>query len=205
MHLNFKILIALFFCTQLGWSQEEEEKNTGGIQEFELFFEIGYAQPISYGDNFINKGYDLSGTIDVGITTAFFYNTTLHSDINITSGDVTRPDLIGNIRSANFTRVSLGLGYPLEILDKLRFLPSIHVGYLKIGQNTDNGEFRDDGGFVAIEMALNYRIIKWIDISLGAKNYFDFLSIDAPSETGSFFDSAQSIYPFLGLRFRVGK
>lgn len=204
MHLNFKILCCVLLCAQLGWSQE---KNKPSIKrEFsETFFEIGYAQPLFYGDNFINKGYDLSGTVDLGITTAFLYNTTLHFDVNIASGDVTRPDLVGNIRSAVFTRVSTGIGYPLGVVDKLQFVPSLHIGYLKIGQNGFDGEFRDDGVFVAVEAAFYYKVFDWIDISLGAKNHFDFLRIEAPSGTASFFNNAQSVYPFIGVRFLVDK
>ncbi|SNR46109.1 hypothetical protein SAMN06265376_1011093 [Dokdonia pacifica] len=206
MHSSFKVLACILLCTQLGWSQEKVKDTTHTRNEFsKTFFEIAYTQPVSYGDNFINKGYDLSGTIDVGITTAFYYNTTLHFDVNIASGDVTRPDLVGNIRSAIFTRISGGIGYPLDITDKLQFIPSLHIGYLKIGQNGFDGEFRDDGVFLAPEVAFYYAVFGWIDISLGARNYFDFIRIDAPSDVRSFFNNAQSVYPYIGLRFLLDK
>ena len=206
MHLNFKIFVCTLFCVQLGWSQEKAKDTTATKKEFsELFFEIAYAQPLFYGDNFISEGYDVSGTVDLGITTSFFYNTTLHFDVNIASGDVVRPDLIGNIRSSVFTRVSAGIGYPLDITEKLRFLPSLHLGYLKIGSTIEDEKFRDDGVFIAAEVALYYAVFDWIDIALGAKNYFDFIRIDAPSQVQSFFNNAQSVYPYLGLRFRIEK
>lgn len=204
MHLNFKIFIGIFFCTQLSWAQEKT-KDTTAIKIIETFFEIAYTHPLFYGDNFINKGYDINSTVDFGVTTDFLYHTTLHFDLNVASGDVTRPDLIGNSRSANLTRASFGLGYPIEVVDKWSFLPSLHVGYLKIGQRVEDGKFRDDGVFVAIEAAFNYSILEWLDISLGVKNHFDFIRIDAPSQVQSFFNNAQSVYSYLGVRFRVDK
>ena len=204
MHLNFKIFVCTLFCVQLGWSQEKM-KDTTATKISETFFEIAYAQPLFYGDNFINKGYDISSAVDLGVTTDFLYDTTLHFDLNVASGDVIRPDLIGNIRSANLTRVSVGIGYPLDIVDKLSFLPSLHIGYLKIGQNVADGKFRDDGVFFNVEVALYYKAFEWVDIALGAKNHFEFIRIDAPSQTQSFFNNAQSVYPYLGLRFRVDK
>lgn len=204
MHLNFKIFIGLFLCTQLGWAQEKA-KDTTAIKIIETFFEIAYTQPLFYGDNFINKGYDVNSTLDFGVTTDFYYKTTLHFDLNVTSADVVRPELIGNIRSANLTRVSFGMGYPLDIVDKLSFLPSLHVGYIKIGQKVEDGKFRDDGVFLQIEAALNYRLFEFFDISLGLKNHYDFIRIEAPSQVQSFFDNAQSVYPYLGVRFRVDK
>jgi len=189
---------------QLSWAQEKEKDTTITKKEFsELFFEVAYAQPLFYGDNFISEGYDVSSTVDFGVTTTFFYNTTLHFDANIASGDVVRPDLIGNIRSSVFTRVSAGIGYPVAIIDKLSFLPSVHFGYLKIGSTIEEEKFRDDGIFIAPEVAFYYAVFDWMNISLGAKNYFDFTRIDAPTKVQSFFNNAQSVYPYLGVRFQV--
>lgn len=202
MYLNFRVIIIfILFIAQQGWSQEKIDKK-GIISDHPIVFEVAYTKPIFYGDNFINEGYEISDTADFGVALPFVYGTTFHLDLNVTSAEVTRPELIGNIRSANFTRVSFGFGYPVQVINKLSLLPSLHLGYIKIGQNIENRKFRDDGVFVQAELAVNYSVSGWLDISVGAKNHFDFLRIDAPAQTQSFFDNAQSIYPFIGIRLK---
>lgn len=205
MYSNFKIIIIIVLCTQLTWSQEREKDTLIASKNYpQLFLEIAYTQPVFYGDNFINKGYDINSTIDFGFTIAMD-PVSLHLDVNVSSSEVIRPDLIGNIRDANFTRISAGVGYPLDITSKWQFIPSLHLGYLKIGQLFDDEKIRDDGVFINAEVALHYRAFKWIDVSIGAKNHFDFIRIDAPSEIQSFFNNAQSVYPFIGLRFFLNR
>ena len=205
MHLNFKIVIVTLLSVQLSWSQEKEKDTAITRDTFvEGFIEIAYTQPIFYGNNFISEGYDVKNTINIGLTKGI-HSMVLHLDLNILSSDVVRPEVTGNARDANFTRVSGGVGYPLDINPRWQFLPSLNIGYLKIGQLFGDEKIRDDGFFINAEVALNYRVVEWIDISLGAQNYFDFISIDAPSEIQSFFNNAQSIYPFLGLRFRIAE
>ncbi|NQY05534.1 MAG: hypothetical protein HRT68_04835 [Flavobacteriaceae bacterium] len=204
MNLNFKTLACVLLCLQLALAQEKEEGKTPGKEAFSgIYLETGYAQPIFYGNNFINKGYDLSGTFDFGFNAVFLSNATFHFDVNVNSADVERPDLVGNIRSSVFTRISAGGGYLLYAKNKLSFIPSLHIGYLKIGQKFADEKFRDDGFFITAEIALSYRIFDWIDITAGAKNYFDFLNIEAPSGLKSFFNNAQSVHPYVGLRFRI--
>lgn len=205
MYLNFKIVIIALLCVQLSWSQEKEKDIPITRDTFvEGFIEVAYTQPIFYGNNFISEGYDVKSTINLGFTKGI-HSMVLHFDLNISSSDVVRPEVTGNVRDANFTRVSGGVGYPLDISSRWQFLPSLNIGYLKIGQLFGDEKIRDDGFFINAEVALNYRIYEWVDISLGAQNYFDFISIDAPSEIQSFFNNAQSIYPFLGLRFRIAE
>ncbi len=207
MFLNFRIFL-LLICTQIVWSQEENiVKDTIDIRTYETFFELNYTQPTFYGNNFINEGYDLQSGFSIGITTSFIYKTTLHIDLSIHSGDVTRPELVGNISSSNFTRLSFGFGYPLKVSEKFTFLPSLHYGYIKLGHDVPNSSeedrLRDDGAFVGIKAQLNYRIIEWLDINVGIIQQFDFLSIQTAPQEQSFFDNAQSIYPSIGLRFRI--
>ncbi|WP_299675237.1 hypothetical protein [uncultured Dokdonia sp.] len=199
------MIIVTLLCVQVSWSQENTEDTSITRDTFvEGFIEVAYIQPIFYGNNFISEGYDVKSTINIGLTKGIEFMV-LHVDLNIASSDVVRPDLVGNVRDANFTRVSAGVGYPLDINSRWQFLPSLNIGYLKIGQLFRDEKIRDDGFFINAEVALNYRVFKWGDISLGAQNYFDFISIDAPSEIQSFFNNAQSIYPFLGFRFRIAE
>ncbi|AXT20533.1 hypothetical protein D7030_05255 [Flavobacteriaceae bacterium AU392] len=208
MYLNTKpifTLLGLLFFVQIAWTQQENNVKEEIKPGFEIFFSVNYVQPIFYGDNFINATYDLDGGINFGVATTFFYNMRAYLDFSISSGNVERPELIGNIRSSNFNRVSFGLGYPLTIHRKIDITPSLHTGYIKLRHNLNftNDKPRDDGLFFGVKVQFNYEIYHRLELNISIINYFDFFRIESASQDQSFFDNAQSIYPSLGLRFKV--
>lgn len=174
----------------------------------QTFFEISFIKPIAYGDYFLNEPYDLESGVQFGIAHQI-NNISLHFDLGVHFGDVVAPELIGNIRSTNITRVSLGLGYPFKIVKDFEFLPVVHYGYVKLKHSIDGertgGGFRDDGFFIGLQLRLQYRILDWLDLMASVQNNFDFIQIDAPPQDESFFNGGSVLVPSLGLRMRLAR
>ncbi len=213
MYLNFKIILVLLFTTQLAWTQQnintKEQIETEQKQEkrnLKHTLGLSFFQPIYYGDNFINQAYSLNLGFDIDlIAYNIFKKFTLHINFKFNSGDVNRPELVGNIDSSNFTRISSGFGYFFQLNEKIHLLPSLNVGYVRLRNQLNFTEeiSRDDGIFIGLKVEAVYTINNWLYLNLGIGNDFDFFNIESAPQDDAFFNNALSIYPFVGVKIKL--
>ena len=176
MYSNIRIalVLCLLFSTTT-WSQTEEENQDKKPPLFPkslgIFTSLSYTQPQFYANDFLGQGYDFGGGFDIEFGFIIRNHFTIQLNFNGVSGDVVRPDLVGDIRSANLTRLSIGVGYIIELSKKFNIHPSAYYGRLALNQNINIGSGRvsDDGSFIALGLSLNYEVIRWLENFIRSK------------------------------------
>lgn len=212
-YMNSTIKIFLLFLLNgavlFGQIQEPGELEKIENKRSGMYIEVAGNAPLYYGNNFIAKAYRTTPGYEFGLTSEFATNFVLHIDVAIGNASVEKPELVGTIKETTITRVSMGAGFSFEIIDRLTFVPSLHIGYVKYGHQLQNrlsdgnGKTRDDGAFIGPEVQLIYTLINWLELSLRAQNNFDFLATQTAPEDESFFSNATSFIPSIGIRLKI--
>lgn len=219
MYLNIRFLIFLLLGTKTGYTQTSRQIDTTATvldtkklnqpsdhRDYGTYFEFNYLWPVAGDDYFLKEGYKIDSGIGVTIGTSL-HNITLQGEVRVATGQVTRPELVGNALSSTINRYSVGLGYVFYITDRFAIHPSIHYGGLVIRHTFENGssrnKVRDDGYFIGIKAQVNYELLSWLSITAGIQQNIDRLAIEAPVEEDDFFSNGTFFTPSVGLHFRI--
>lgn len=221
MYLNIRFLFLLLIYTSVGYTQTGKQIDTtsstletkgpnrsSNPHDYGTFFEINYLRPIAGDDYFLKEGYKIDSGIGLTIGTSL-HNITLQGEFRVATGQVTRPELVGNALSSTINRYSVGLGYVFYITNRFAIHPSIHYGGLVIRHTFENGssrnKVRDDGYFIGIKAQVNYELLSWLSITAGIQQNIDRLAIEAPIKEDTFFSNGTFLTPSVGLHFRIAR
>ncbi len=185
--------ISLMFLDSFGQEPGEVQRIYKYKKDKIGFLQVGWAQPFTFGNNFANKGLDVSRGLDFQIN-IYLQETNLFIGYRYQNlvADVSDPLLVGNYESTSIALNALNFGYFLAITEKLSLKPSISAGFNryknKIPQS--NVDFRDTGYTAIVSGSLDYKLNEKFSVHLSPEFRADFMNIVTARELDSFFGNA---------------
>jgi len=202
MSLNIKLL-AFIFCSTLGvLAQKGKNEEPVKILDKGSIYISSYT-PIAYGDNFANKGLELSTGFRLGLN--FYFDERFivgldYRNIYAENVDKQRLGLYDNteIHSLNFKG-----GYRYPINEKFVASATVFVGlaWYQSRSNQNSQSFRDGAVTFGLTTNLTYTIIGGLGIFIAPEFRFDSLKTKAPARIKDFFDNVNYITFSAGIRF----
>ena len=165
---------------------------------------VGLVLPQALGDGFIKEGYTLDPGVQFKAGILVDPKLVLGVDLQLYSGQVTEPTLVGNYRGTNFRRLLVFGQYNLlPVKSDLALRLGLQGGYIYHGNYTETERFRDDGYSLGIQSELSYRFSTTFGLYLQAQWMQEWLNIKTAESVQSEFDSVQSFIPGFGLRVYI--
>jgi hypothetical protein len=192
-----KVFLAILFCTQLTFGQEEKTK-----LKFHFESRISAILPINLGDNYLAKSNEAS----LGV--ALYFNFIKMSNFKLGGGydyirySITDISTGGNINSSRYNSIFVNLAYEIPILKKINLEPNIGIGSSKINLKSGNQSFgHQTGTDFRIGFNLDYELNDYFAFFMGTAFVKTKYDVNTSPEFVSFYDNSSLIQINIGMKF----
>ena len=178
------------------YDDEDERHKVGNIL-------VGAYIPISFGDNFVNKGMDLSPGAKIVFKVRTYKGIYVGPYLSFFNGDVKEQDLLG--RYENTTNFVIGgvAGYDFYV-NNFDISLGIGLGHSVYANRGLGDRFNDTGTALWLSPEVSYRLNTYIGIFVAPEIRHDFMNIEVPQELEDTFGGVNYLNVSFGLRINLG-
>jgi len=204
MFSNIKPILLFFFISIAGLAQEtpspeneeDDPHKVGNII-------IGAYLPISFGDNFLNNGMDLSAGAKVVFKVNTYPGIYVGPYFSFFNGEVTDQALLGNYENTTNFVIGGVAGYDFYV-NNFDISLGLGVGYSVYANRGLGDNFNDTATALWFSPEVSYRLNTYLGIFAAPEIRHDFMNIDVPSELEDTFGGVNYFNLSFGLRINLG-
>jgi len=204
MYLNTKLLTVLLFISLTTFAQETPTKNVEDDDPHKVGnILLGAYFPISFGDNFVEKGMDLRGGAKIVFKVNTYPGIYVGPYFSFFNGEVTDQVLLGNYENTTNFVIGAVAGYDFYI-NNFDIALGLGVGYSVYANRGLGDNFNDTATALWFSPEISYRLNTYLGIFLAPEIRHDFMNIDVPSELEDTFGGVNYFNISFGLRINLG-
>jgi len=188
------LMFLLFGATLFAQGEDRFELNT--VWKFQLLY------PVAFGDNALAKSYDNNFGLGIELGLFKYNNFRLGGGYNIVQYTVTDPQMIGNIKNANYDSMYGYLSYDFQVADKIAMIPDVGYGGAGFSQRNSSRSFgSQNGNEYRAGLTGNYNFTEYSSVFVGLHFIHTSLDINTSPEFEKFFGKMNQIQFAVGVQF----
>ncbi len=175
---------------------EDEPHKVGNIL-------VGAYIPIPFGDNFVNKGMDLSPGAKIVFKVKTYKGIYVGPYFSFFNGEVTDQDLLGNYENTTDYVIGGVAGYDFYV-NNFDISLGLGLGYSVYANRGLGDNFNDTATALWLSPEISYRLNTYLGIFVAPEIRHDFMEIDVPKELEDTFKGVNYFNISFGLRINLG-
>jgi hypothetical protein len=184
------------------FSQSDDNKV---LQEVE-FYDVGFVSispyyPIAVGNNFANNAQETNLGAQLESRFIIADHILVGARINIFSGQVTNPELIGNYDLRNVNLIGVEAGYRYSPINNFHVSFLAGISAIEYRNALDGERFEDNGEAYSLIADADYKFSRHFSAFLSTEYRYESLNTKAPSSTSVAFNNAAYLALSFGIRY----
>lgn len=198
------IRLSIVFCLVLNsclFSQNDTREGEEAVEFYDVgFISISPYYPIAIGDNFASKAQNTNLGAQLESRFVIADHILIGARLNIFSGQVTKPELVGNYDLRNVNLIGIEAGYRIPTLKNFNLSFLAGIGAIEYRNDVDGEIFEDTGEAYSLMADADYKFSRHFSAFLTAEYRYESLNTKAPNTTVAF-NKASYIALSFGIRF----